>query len=276
MSKKTEKTKAPRDEESSEKRSGKPLNKGVVAAGIFAVVAAACIALAIFFATGGVENESIQSPGSGDEDTETTEVAEGRAEAPEGDEGRTEAVYAAADILSDVYVDADGEDEYLELLQQMDEGDFSSVPDSVSEDVRLSDVFAEDDATKATALQSLISVSAMVKDSREIGAEEDITPDLEDSELAEHVLYDAEVGIAYVPISVFSSDFSFFTMEMIYTEGEDGEGKWVLSPYTLMEGVSIYTLAQQQLLQSEGTPDEDVSAEDVEGLLEDSDSSGNE
>ena len=245
--------------EKSEKKNSKPLNKSAAAAGALGVVAVGAIAGAVYFATGGGDNDALSNGG----DDETVEVADGRGEATPGDEGRVEAVYAAADVLSDSFIEAESDEEYVEILSEMDEGDFSSVPEEAQDAVRLVDVFEDDDAAKATALQAVISISAMIKDDQNIEVDEDIVPAVDDDELAELVLYDQEMGTAYVPLSVFAPDFAVFTMEMVYTE-DDG---WVLAPYTLMEGVTIFTLAEQQAYsQMEGMEDMEMPIPDGEDV----------
>lgn len=247
---------------STEEGQRSPREKTMTVAGVLAVGAVGAISSAIYFS-----NNSDDDAATGDDASteETVEVADGRGQATVGDEGRVEAVYAAADILSAAFVEADSEEEYVELLSAMDEGDFSGVDEEVQEGVRLVDVFEDDDPARATAYQSLISISAMIKETREIDAEDDITPAVDDDELADLVLYDQDLGTAYIPLSIFAPDFAVFTMEMVYTE----DGEWVLAPYSLMEGVTIYTMAEQQVLQQfENQEGADIAPEDIEGMLE--------
>lgn len=252
-----------RDTVNGEESQKKPLSKTTIAAGGLTVVAVAAISSAVYFAS---DNDGDNGDGADNgSNGEIVEVADGRGEATAGDEGRVEAVYAAADILSAAFIEAESDEEYIEILSSMDEGDFSAIDEGAQNGVRLVDVFEDDDPARATAYQSLISISAMVKESRGIDADEEITPAVDDDELGDLVLYDQELGTAYIPLSVFAPDFSVFTMEMVYTE-DDG---WVLAPYSLMEGVTIYTLAEQQVMSQMGEGEGgEVTPEDIEGLVE--------
>lgn len=161
-------------------------------------------------------------------------AGEERGGIPPAETGRHEAVSAAANLLTEAYVHRDSESEYIEFLEEVEEGNFDEIDDTVVDSVRNVDLF-DTESSSITSYQILISYSIMIKQIQGLGEDEAIEPLFDEESIAQNVLYDEEVGVAYVPLSTFAGEQAALTMEMVYVDGT-----WQVMPYSLMESVSLF------------------------------------
>lgn len=224
-------------------KKGKSLKTSTVVTGLFGVIAVGSIAGAVYFAVGDDQNDSSDDAENNTEVSEATgneeEISEGRTEAPDVSEGRMGAAQAAADVLNMAYIDIETEEEMIELLEGIDEGDTSALNEDLENNVRFVEQFSEDEQLQATAYQTLIGFAATLKEIEGIDPEDDITVNVPEGTLEQYVLYDADLGIAQVSMSTFSQEYPFFSLEMVYTDSG-----WVLAPYSIVEAVAISSIMQ--------------------------------
>lgn len=177
---------------------------------------------------------SIGGGESNDSDPLVSEYAGVRGELPPADVGRQEAVDAAAALLTEAYVHRDSEEEYVEYLEALEDGELDEVSETVVNSVRTTDLF-DNEQSAITSYGILTTYSIMIKQLHGLGEDESIEPLFDNESIARNVLYDEEVGIAYVPLSLFAGEQALLTMEMVYVDGE-----WQVMPYSLLEGVSLF------------------------------------
>lgn len=182
------------------------------------------IAAALFFTS---DDDNAETP----PDEEPTTQSQSVSDVPSADTGRMEAVEATEDLLNSVYLDFDSEEEYLEAMERIQEEGYDAVlPEDVSDRIHFVDIFDGNEGAEIITYQTLLALSAQI--SMETG--EEIALQYDETQVEGNVLYDEEVGIAYVPISAFATGDVSFSLQMVYVDGE-----WKLAPYSVIESVQL-------------------------------------
>lgn len=114
-----------------------------------------------------------------------------------------------------------------ERAEKIDKGDYSVVNKKVADYIHFVPSH-ENDNVKATVYQALIALTEYLnKDGKN-----KIAP-VSDNE-ASKIYVDSELGIAYVPMSIYYGSENVFSLEMVYTDS-----KWKLAPYSFVEAVKM-------------------------------------
>lgn len=147
------------------------------------------------------------------------------------DEDRKDALKSAQELLTFAADDMGTGLTPEERAEKIAEGDMTALNPELEEKIRLIDVYLDEDL-KNNVFQALIAIS------KHIAVDGKVEPV---SEIAWQVVYvDPEIGIAYVPVSVFHDSVAPFSFEMIYVDGE-----WRLSPYSFMEIIRLSSSLQE-------------------------------
>lgn len=93
-----------------------------------------------------------------------------------------------------------------------------------------------ENGVKVTTYQTLITVNAILTNN----GKDQIAPK-DPASVNSKVFMDSDLGIAYVPLSLYAGDGAAFNFQMVYVDGD-----WKLFPYSLVEAVGLSALAQQQ------------------------------
>lgn len=169
------------------------------------------------------------------ETTDTTTKVEKVSKTVSGksiDEDKKDALAAAQNVLTLSAKSPTGET-VEERVTKLDDSDTSVVDPSLPDTIRFAGEFETDIELQASTYQALITLTSY------IAPEGDVAPISDD--MWKNVYVDQELGIAYVPVSVFFGPGSAFSLEMVYTDGE-----WKLAPYTLLDIVRLSASLQQQ------------------------------
>lgn len=137
------------------------------------------------------------------------------------EQDQKDSLKAAQTLLNSGKTDTD----YKSVMSKIESGDFSSVPDEMSKGIYLSDSM-DSEGARGSTYQSIIALNNLMLKG------EDAKPSSEDA--WKSVQLDAENGIAYVPLGVFTGKDVPFTFEMVYVDGE-----WKLAPFTLLQSIKM-------------------------------------
>lgn len=182
------------------------------------------VALAVFFAN---KDDSVGTT----PDEQPTTQSQSDSSVPSADTGRMDAVEATEDLLNSVYLDFDSEEDYMEAMEKIQTDGYEAVlPEDVSDRIHFVDIFDGNEGAEIITYQTLLALSAQI--SMETG--EEIALQYDETQVEGNVLYDEEVGIAYVPISAFATGDASFSLQMVYVDGE-----WKLAPYSVIESVQL-------------------------------------
>lgn len=137
------------------------------------------------------------------------------------------AAIAAAKALLDAANEYDGKKTLEERLNAIADGD-DSVADikGMKSHIRFAGDFASDEELQTASIQSIITLASHLKNSD--GKIEPLS-----TGGYNYVFLDSEIGVAFVPVSVFTEN-SAFSLEMVYDQGE-----WKLAPYSLLDIVRL-------------------------------------
>lgn len=142
-------------------------------------------------------------------------------------EDKADAVKAVEGLLSAANK-YDGDLNVQDRLSKIEKGDFSVTDvEGMKSNIRFAGEFKDDADLQKTTYQALVTLASYLGDS-------DGVVSLEDKEMAQHVYVDSEVGIAFVPLNIFSNTSNAFSLEMVYMDGE-----WLMSPYSLLDIVRL-------------------------------------
>lgn len=122
------------------------------------------------------------------------------------------------------------------LIQSIDQRDFSVLPESFTNKFRFVDQFDNPD-NQAAAFESIIALAYNIAEMND-GVFEEI------GGFSSSVFIDSEAGTAFVPISVFTGMNTGFALEYVVIDGE-----WVFSPYSTTQGTIIAALASGNSLE---------------------------
>lgn len=182
------------------------------------------IAAALFFTN---TDDSVEAPG----EQETVAPSASREGVPSADTGRMEAVKATEDLLNSAYLEFDTEEEYMEAMEKIQTDGYDAVlPEELSDRIHFVDIFDGNEAAEVVTYQTLLALSAQI--TMETG--EEVSLQYDEEQVEGNVLYDEEVGIAYVPVSAFAKGDVSFSLQMVYVDGE-----WKLAPYSIIESVQL-------------------------------------
>jgi hypothetical protein len=182
--------------------------------------------VALFLLTGGGNEGEQPTPSTS---SSAPEQGERTISGLSADEDRQAAVAATQVLLNSTLKLPEGV-ELDALLDEINGGDLTRIPAEVTTGIRFTDQFAESQDAQAGAYQTLYALSFLVWNNA--GGEGEIKPVTDTA--WKSVLVDQEVGLAYVPLSIFTGTPSGFSLEMVYLDG-----KWQLSPYSLVEAVRL-------------------------------------
>lgn len=209
------------------KRKPFPNVAAIVLAGLL-VVAVTLLAF-LMFVIGNEKSDDTPIPAPTATVTEVSKV-EKSLSGKTSDEDRKDALVAVQEILT-LAADDMGTGLTPEArAEKIEDGDMSVLNLELEGKIRLIDVYTEE-SLKNNVFQALIAVT------KHVAVDGVVLPV---SENAWQVVYvDPEVGIAYVPISVFHNSGAPFSLEMIYIDGS-----WKLSPYSFMDIVRLSSSLQ--------------------------------
>lgn len=138
------------------------------------------------------------------------------------DESRKEALLSVENILN-VARENPTNETIEERTTKLDSRDFSVVSNKLSNEIIFSDTFKESESLQANTYQAVIYIAEILQDNPTA------------TELSwKNVFVDQNLGIAYVPLSVFKPDAGLFHFEMVYVDGE-----WKLLPNSFVNSVLL-------------------------------------
>lgn len=120
-------------------------------------------------------------------------------------------------------------------LQKLDDDDYTVISKKLPSMIRFAPSTPKHIQT--TTYQALVTIHTVLVNT---GGSETVKVKDQKAALGQ-VFMDSEVGMAFIPLSVFSGQESAFNFQMIYVDG-----KWVLSPYSLVEAISLSAAAGSQ------------------------------
>lgn len=204
---------------------------------VIAVLAITAVGVSIWLAM----TEQTLSIGGGSSETEdddggSVEVTQRDTDGiPPAEEGKVEATEKAGQILEMAHMDFESEEEVIEYSEEIAQGNnLDELDQDLVDSVRIVDLLSEEEDATLMTYQLLIMLSVIVSEVAEVSESEPFIPLWSDEEVRNNVVYDADIGIAYVPVSAFAGNQAALTMEMAWVDGE-----WMLMPYSLIEGVSM-------------------------------------
>lgn len=205
-----------------------------IASAILAVVSAIMISVALTkFNGSSSEPTSTPSTSSSSSDDEKIRKYSRSVTGNSIEQDKKDATNAAAKLLN-ASKTADGQDA-KKRVQQLDEGDMSTVTQQMKDGVHLSDQLADETNEKFT-YESLVALKGEVFKNNEVKMAK------EDAYKSSYA--DPESGAVDVPIAVFTGNNIALSMHMVYIDGQ-----WKLAPYSLIEGI---TSNAQQMQATEG------------------------
>lgn len=124
-----------------------------------------------------------------------------------------------------------GAADYETRMLQIEQGNFEYSEDLRSK-IRFVEGIANDEAIERTLLQSLVTFGSLSKQS---SGSETITALFDNA--SEGIVVDQEVGVAYVPTTLFinsSTGINGFSLEFVYVDGE-----WLFAPYMTLDQLRL-------------------------------------
>lgn len=146
-------------------------------------------------------------------------------------EDRADALTAATDLLVSTNAPATRAEAQV-ALEKMDAGDFTVFPKDFSSRILFYDSYAQNTDFQQEVGMGLFSMATIAK---EFGKGE-ITAD---TSRVGSVRVDQEVGIAQVPLEIFTGQSSPVAFQMVYTDG-----KWLLEPHSFSTYIRLSAVAQ--------------------------------
>lgn len=157
-------------------------------------------------------------------------------------EDKADVIAAAKALLEATDTPADVS-ELTSFLNDVEAGKITPTDDLLSK-IHFAGELKGNDTILSTTYQTLISFTGFAKQNREDGA---IEPVVEQPEGA--ITLDQELGIAYVPVSLFvksETGTNSFSMEFVYKDGE-----WLFAPYMSLDEVKLAVILQSNSLSSD-------------------------
>ena len=153
----------------------------------------------------------------------------------EQDFNKKEALEALISLLKDIQNNELGIDKQLELIKNKD-NDLNNIVSVESQNwIYLTD-FMNNEDVKRTTIQTLLSfVQQMNKNGNN-----NLNPIYSDYD---NIIYlDEKTNTAQIPVNMFTGTYGSISFEMVYINKQ-----WRLSPYTLLESVSLSAQVSEQL-----------------------------
>lgn len=153
----------------------------------------------------------------------------------EQDFNKKEALEALISLLKDIQNNELGVDKQLELIKNKD-NDLNNIVSVESQNwIYLTD-FMNNEDVKRTTIQTLLSfVQQMNKNGNN-----NLNPIYSDYD---NIIYlDEKTNTAQIPVNIFTGTYGSISFEMVYINKQ-----WRLSPYTLLESVSLSAQVSEQL-----------------------------
>lgn len=154
-------------------------------------------------------------------------------------EDKQDILSAAVALLDTVEAPKDAT-EFESYMQKIESGEVA-VPEELKAKIRLVDSLATEDGIERTIYQTLVTFATFSKQST---GNDKVSPLYDDA--ASGIILDQEVGVAYVPTTLFvnsGTGVNGFSMEFVYVDGE-----WLFSPYMTLDELRLALV-----LQGEGT-----------------------
>lgn len=158
------------------------------------------------------------------------------------DTDRQAALDAAQEVLTAAVIE--DEDTFVETMQAMDTEGFNAehLPEGLTDSFRFEDTMQEEDR-QVNSVQAVLTIAQIATQFADTaGTVEPIATDA-----WQYVHVDSELGIAFVPVSVFTGTETGYSLMMVFTENE----QWQLDPYPLLDSVTLGAMIQQNM-----TPEE--------------------
>lgn len=192
---------------------------------IIAILSMAVVLLILLFGAFVLTNanKQVTTPNNSTTVTKVEKSLSGKS----ADDDKKDALEAAQSLLNAANT-YEGDLTVKERLEKIDNSDYSVTDvDSMKKNIRFAGEFADDVALQNTTFQSLVTLSSYLTD--ENGK---ISPTSDT--MYNYVYLDTELGIAFVPVSIFTDGSSAFSLEMVYVDGA-----WKLSPYSLLDIIRL-------------------------------------
>lgn len=219
--------------------------------GIFVVLAAIWVTAILLTNNQGADDTALEP------DTDSpVEAVQRSLTGNTADEDRIATVERVTALLNDAQLDSD--EAFVELMQALDEDGLNAegLPEEILDYFRFEDSFADDPTRQVHAVQTVLTLSQV--SSQFVGEGEDIAPIQDDAWSMVHL--DSEIGVAYVPVQVFTGTPSGYSFTMVYVDET-----WQLDPYPLLDAVTTAALVQQNadapVLEGVEPPPSEESAE---------------
>jgi hypothetical protein len=198
-----------------------------------ALGAAAVILIAVIVLIVATVNKPLEvgSEGSNTEQVKVEKTLSGKSVA----EDKNDVLASAISLLSTVNAPKDAT-EFQAYMGKIDSGEVK-VPAELTEKVRLVDTLATEDGIESTLFQTLVTFATFAKQS---SGSDEITPLYDNA--AQGIILDQEMGLAYVPTTLFvnsGTGVNGFSMEFVYVDGE-----WKLSPYMTLDELRLALVLQ--------------------------------
>lgn len=180
-------------------------------------------------------NKPITAESSSTEQVKVEKTLSGKSVA----EDKQDILTAAVALLDTVEAPKDAT-EFESYMQKIESGEVA-VPEELKAKLRLVDSLATEEGIDRTIYQTLVTFATFSKQST---GKDKVSPLYEDA--ASGIILDQEVGVAYVPTTLFvnsGTGVNGFSMEFVYVDGE-----WLFSPYMTLDELRLALV-----LQGEGT-----------------------
>jgi len=151
------------------------------------------------------------------------------------EEDKADVLAASAALFEAAGAPTDQTD-FTTLMEGIDAGT-TKIPETFTAKVRYADSLGTDDSIDDTLYQTIVTLAFLAKTSSGTDA---ITPLYDNA--AKAIVLDQEVGVAYVPTTIFvnsSSGVNGFSLEFVYINGE-----WILSPYMTLDELRLALVLQ--------------------------------
>lgn len=201
-----------------------------------ALGAAVVILIAVIVLIITTVNKPIEVAGSNTPNTQQVQVEKTLSGKSAADD-KNDVLATAIALLTSVNAPKDAT-EFQAYMGKIDSGEVKP-PAELTDKVRLVDTLATQDGIDSTLFQTLVTFATFAKQS---SGSDQIAPLYANA--AQGITLDQELGIAYVPTTLFvnsGSGVNGFSMEFVYVDGQ-----WKLSPYMTLDELRLALVLQGQ------------------------------
>ncbi len=202
--------------------------------GLGAAVLIAIAVVILIVATVGKPVETTTGSNGTDSSSPTTTV-ERSLSGKTLEEDKNDVLAAAIALFESTGAPAD-QAQFTALMESVDAGT-AVIPDEFTAKVRYVDSLGTDESIEDTLFQTIVTLAFLAKTSSSTDAVEALYDNA-----TKAIVLDQEVGVAYVPTTLFvnsTSGVNGFSLEFVYLDGA-----WVLSPYMTLDELRLALVLQ--------------------------------